>query len=253
MSVATSLYIATPMYGGLCTIPYAESILGAVKELKKRGVETRLDFVANESLIQRARNLMAHKFFRSQCTHLLFIDADIGFSFDQLWALLRQSVDVQMDQAVVTGVYCKKYLNWEKIQAKLTGQTRTVEGVTTVGLDYNINVDLRNLGTIQNGFAKVIDAATGFMLIPRKVLTLMYDAYAKELTCRNDLLDQNHDYVAIFDCMICPESRRYLSEDFSFIRRCQAQGVTVLSDLCSKLSHTGCLVLRNDIEYVKDF
>lgn len=240
------LYIATPMYGGQCTVPYATSLLASIKELKRAGVEARLDFVANESLIQRARNLMAHKFLKSDSTHLMFIDADIGFGFDQLWRVVEQSRVVENDTAVVTGVYCKKFLNWKKIRDKQDGALNTVEGLPTVGLDYNLNVDLSVMGTIKNGFATVLDAATGFMLIPRSVLEKVCTAYADTLTCRNDLLDQHHEYVAVFDCMICPLSGRYLSEDFSFIRRCQQQNIQVSADLCSKLSHTGCLTLGND-------
>lgn len=239
------LYLATPMYAGQCTVPYAASIVEATKKLKEKGVETRLDFLGNESLIQRARNLMAHKFYKSDCSHLLFVDADIGFDFDQIWRLLTQSMEVESQQSVLTGVYCKKYLNWDRIREKREGKLNTIECLETVGLDYNVNVELGKLGLIQNGFVNVLDAATGFMLIPRSVLEKLYAAYEGTLTCRNDLMDQNHTYIAVFDCMICPQSSRYLSEDFSFIRRCQAQGITVKSDMTSKLSHTGTMVIGN--------
>ena len=245
------LYIATAMYGGQCLVPYAKSLIESVRQLKAINIETRLDFVSNESLIQRARNLMAHKFYHSGCTHMLFVDADIGFDFQQILRLITHAA--QCDDAILTGVYSKKFLNWDKIRRKLDGRLVTTEGVQTVGLDYNINVDLSHMGSINNGFASVVDAATGFMLIPRKVLEKAYAHYADTLTCKNDLLDQNHDYIAIFDCMICPISNRYLSEDFSFIRRCQTIGIPVYSDLCSKLSHTGCLTLRNDVNNIEDF
>ena len=85
------LYIATPMYGGQCLVPYAKSLIESVRQLKAIDIETRLDFVSNESLIQRARNLMAHKFYHSGCTHMLFVDADIGFDFQQILRLITHA------------------------------------------------------------------------------------------------------------------------------------------------------------------
>lgn len=240
------VYIATPMYGGWCALPYAQSLLDAVRGLKRDGIEARVDFVANESLIQRARNLMAHHFFHdaSDCTHLLFVDADIGFDYAELRRLLDQSARWENDAAVLTGVYAKKCVNWDRVR---TPPVPSHEGPDTLGLDYNVNFRLDALGTIRNGFATALDSATGFMLIPRTVLDRVYRAFAPTLTCRNDLLAQHHDYVAVFDCMICPDSRRYLSEDFSFIRRCQSVGIPVRVDLRSRLTHTGHLLLRNDL------
>lgn len=39
------LYIATPMYGGQCLVPYAKSLIESVRQLKAINIETRLDFV----------------------------------------------------------------------------------------------------------------------------------------------------------------------------------------------------------------
>lgn len=250
------LYVATPMYGGQCTVKYAKSLIEASRLLARDGVSARFDFVANESLVQRARNLMAHSFFYNapECTHLLFVDADIGFDYSEVRRLLQHSVEREGDKAVLTGVYSKKHVNWDKVMGKLTGAFSTVETPKTVGLDYNINVDAGTIASVRDGFATVVDAATGFMLIPRGVLATLYEAYASSLTCRNDLIGHGHprtqEYVAVFDCMICPNSRRYLSEDFSFTRRCQEHDIPVRSDLRSRLSHTGSLTVRNDFKNI---
>ena len=46
-------------------------------------------------------------------------------------------------------------------------------------------------------------------------------------------------YVAIFDCMIDPKSRRYLSEDYALCRRLQQVGEKVWLDARTTLSHEG--------------
>ena len=92
---------------------------------------------------------------------------------------------------------------------------------------------------IVNGFAEVLDGPTGFMLIKRDVFTKMHEKYP-ELECVND--HQNRDlekYVAVFDCMIDPESRRYLSEDYAFCRRWQQMGGKIYADVMTVLGHVG--------------
>ena len=55
------------------------------------------------------------------------------------------------------------------------------------------------------------------------------------------------EYTALFDCMIDPKTRRSLSEDYAFVRRAQAMGFELWSDLASPLSHTGNYTFEGDI------
>ena len=68
------LHIATPMYGGNCTAGYASSMLNL-----SRVMPYEHNFVTNESLVTRARNMLTHNFLSTDCTHMLFIDADVAF------------------------------------------------------------------------------------------------------------------------------------------------------------------------------
>ena len=235
------LYIATPMYGGRAHARYCRSLLSLTDRLANEGIDTTLDVVGNESLIQRARNLMADRFLRSQATHLLFIDSDLAFEPEAVLRLLRSGL------ALVGGAYPKKFYNWSKIGACLDG--RAGEDVRTAGLDYNVNLDPSVMG-VQNGFAPVLDTATGFLMISREVLEAVHRAHP-ELECVNDITDQTgrvqrQTYRAVFECMIDPSTRRYLSEDFSFLRRAQALGFTAHCDLLSRLTHIGTLELAVD-------
>jgi hypothetical protein len=99
-----------------------------------------------------------------------------------------------------------------------------------------------------NGFAEVLDGPTGFMLIKRDVFTKMHERYP-ELECVND--HQNRDlekYVAVFDCMIDPESRRYLSEDYAFCRRWQQMGGKIYADVMTVLGHVGNIRFIGNLE-----
>lgn len=233
------LYVATPCFGCQMSVAYMVSILNLQAACVQRGVECFIDFIGNESLVERARNILAARFLESDATHLLFIDADIGFSPNAVFRLLDSGKDV------VTAVYPKKALNWDQIKAKLdAGET---EPVYQMGLDFNINIATQS-SEVTDGLVPVLDSATGFMLIARKVLTHMYDHYRTELFCVNDILGQStKDYVALFACMIDQSTRRFLSEDYSFCRRWQSLGGEIWADIASPLAHIGTGIFTGDI------
>ena len=75
-----SIFVATPMYGGMNHGLYAKSCLDLQALCIQYGVNIKFSFLFNESLITRARNYLVDEYLnRSDCTHLLFIDSDISF------------------------------------------------------------------------------------------------------------------------------------------------------------------------------
>ena len=82
------LFVATPMYGGQCAGMYTRSIADLTAICARYQVQVQLYFLFNESLITRARNYCADEFMRSNATHMMFIDSDIGFDPNDVIALL---------------------------------------------------------------------------------------------------------------------------------------------------------------------
>lgn len=236
---ARKIYLATPCFGCQMTVAYLSSVLGLQAACAQRGIELMVDFIGNESLVERARNILAARFLVTDATHLLFIDADIGFRPDAVLRLLDADKDVS------TAVYPKKSFDWGKIAQKLREGDK--EPVYQMGLDFNINIASAR-ESVQDGFVRVLDSATGFMLIKRGVLERMTAHYKEELHCVNDIMGQTiKEYVALFACMIDPQSRRFLSEDYSFCRRYQALGGEIWADLASPLAHIGTNVFSGDL------
>ena len=236
------LFLATPCYGCMLTVQYLQCILQTQLALAQQGIGMIFQTVGNESLITRARNLLTKQFMDTGATHLLFIDADI--SWDPV-AILRL---LQKNEGVVTTSYPKKFFDWKRIENRLSSDTDT-EPLEQAGLDFNLNVIEKEV-RVEDGFAKVLDAATGFMLVQRQAIERMYRHYEKELLVVNDLVGARQtikDYVAIFDCMIDPDTRRSLSEDFAFSRRWQGMGEEVYMDLAMPLGHTGSFHFEGDI------
>ena len=73
------LFIATPMYGGMCAGAYVQGLLFTIRKMQEVGVEVRWCQMSNESLITRARNELVRLFLETDCDYLMFIDADISF------------------------------------------------------------------------------------------------------------------------------------------------------------------------------
>lgn len=238
------LYVATPCYGCLLSNLFLISLLQLQTECAKRGIECFVDFIGNESLVQRARNVLTGRFLKSEATHLLFIDADIGFQPETVFRLL------DFNKGISTAVYPKKAYDWAMIQSKLKSDSK--EPLHMMGLDFNINI-VGGSAPVQQGFVKVLDSATGFMLIHRDTLQHMWDSYKETLSCVNDLPGNRDDpgyvteYVALFDCMIDKDSKRYLSEDYAFVRRAQQLGHEIWADIASPLCHVGNYAFEGDL------
>jgi len=247
------IFIATPCYGGQLGEPYFRSMLRLVILLNKYGIQYTVSTLANESLITRGRNTLTSFFMESKdATHLFFIDADIEFNPEDL---LRM---VAYDKPVIVGAYPKKAINWASIIKAIRNNpdesAETIEGHSSnyvVNFDFLIGEDGKKKPEVQivNNLVKLKDAGTGFMCIQRETIKKMMEAHP-ELKYKNDInVDNKFEpfMYALFDTMIDPESRRYLSEDYTFCRRWQNLGGDVWLDPRTALNHIGHYTFRGNI------
>jgi hypothetical protein len=95
-----------------------------------------------------------------------------------------------------------------------------------------------------DGFVRVSKAATGMMLIERSVFDRMRDKFP-QLRYRNDIPGYRNErtqgnFWSFFDTLVHPESKRYMSEDYTFCHRwVKGCGGEVWLDVQSTLSHAG--------------
>ena len=226
-----SLFLSTPCYGGVCLQAYAESVLKLQRMCAQRGVQLMLDTTENESLVHRARNIsVARYMIRTQADYFMFIDADVKFEAESVMRLLRSGHDISC------AVYPKKVVMWEQAEkAVLSNDTRDLNKLAA-----SLVMNFKSNNTpVKDGFVEVLDGPTGFLMIKRDVFTRMFEKYP-ELNCKNDHQNRDfEDYCAVFDCMIDPENRRYLSEDYAFCRRWQQMGGQIFADVTTTLGHVG--------------
>jgi hypothetical protein len=245
MTEPIHLVVATPCFGGQVSTPYVRSIFGlqnAVRSLSN--LRLKVELRDGDALITRARaNLMTSFLDDPTATHLLFIDADIGFTPDQVFRLIESGADV------VAGVYPIKRVNWEKAQRAIEGGA---PNVPAAALDYVLEIDDPDRVTVVNGFTRVRYAGTGFLMIRRQVFEKMcaHPAYAS-LQFRREHSHDAHtgspNRFALFECMIDPATGTYLSEDFAFCKRWTDIGGEIWADLQSRLDHVGPSVFHGEV------
>jgi hypothetical protein len=227
------LFLATPCYGGLCLEKFMTSVIKLQIELIKEGIQLMIDTTENESLVHRARNVAVGRFMQKTDADLfMFIDADVDFNADSVVRLVRSGHDVSV------AIYPKKVVMWDQAKTAIEqGDDRNMAMLSS-SLVANIGAHKRS---VENGFVEVLDGPTGFMVITRKAFEKMHEHFT-DLNCKNDHQNRDFDeYCAVFDCMIDPESRRYLSEDYAFCRRWQQVGGKIYADVHTTLGHVGNL------------
>lgn len=239
-------FIATPCYGGMLQEPYFRSTIKLLTFFNQHQIPIAFGTIANESLVTRARNVLLAYFLASDYTHLMFIDADIEFAVEDVLKLYAHNRDV------VVGAYPKKGVAWNRIKENMqdpanAGKTFQDREIAAFGSDYAINFKFVNKEeksvAVDNGLVKLHDAGTGFMMIKRQAITKLIAAYP-ELKYNNDVQMSNADslnekFYALFDTMIDPVDKRYLSEDYTFCRRWQEIGGDIWLDPSISLNHYG--------------
>lgn len=248
-----SLFVGVPMYGGQCAGLFCKSATDLATMCAQYGIELKFYYLFNESLVQRARNYVVDEFLRSGCTHLMFIDSDIGFKAKDVISLLGIQISNPETYQIVTGPYAKKTIAWEKVkQAVKMGKADENPFV----LDFYAGDYVFNPVKGQGSFrldepVEVAEAGTGFMLIPRSALEKYEEAYPqlkyKPDHARTENFDGSRKIMAFFDCGIDPDTERYLSEDYFFCWNARKAGISVHMCPWMELNHVGSHIFKGSM------
>ena len=246
------LFLATPMYGGNCVGMYTRAVADLAAICAKYGIPLQLYFLFNESLITRARNYCADEFLRSDATHMLFIDSDIGFNPQDVLALLAMQDD-DSDYDVIGAPYPKKCISWEKIKMAVDKGVADEDPNKLekfVG-DYVFNPRNGQREIPIGEPVEVMEMGTGFMMIRRKTFDKYKEVFPhlhyKPDHIRTEAFDGTREIMAYFDCIIDPVSKRYLSEDYMFCYNVQKAGMKVWFCPWMQTQHVGTYVFGGSV------
>ena len=210
----TRVHICMPCYGGMLTESTFMSYIKWSNAARQLGLDWTMETMTNESLISRARNTLTAKFLHNKdSTHLMFIDADIGWEPWHLLVMLNRDVDV------IGGLYPMKSL---PVKWCVNGFEGAEEG--------------------PDGLQEVSKTGTGFMLIKRHVFEKLNDHPATK-PFMNDIglpPELNPFMKTYFDTAV--RENRYYSEDWTFCENWRDIGGKVWVDKRVLLRHTGTYV-----------
>ena len=195
------------------------------------------------SLVTKARNLIVDKFLASDCTHLLFCDADQDFEPQDPVRMMSYNLPV------VGGIIPIKDLQWDRVlkfvraksfselsddealhRLRTSGLRPAVEWMEDKAPDLNTAdyVEVRRIGT-------------GFMLIQRGVFEKIIETRQDLKIYTGDRSEPNpetHLYT-FFNTSIEPETRKLLGEDWSFCDLVRSVGFKVYADTRARIGHIG--------------
>ena len=210
----TRVHICMPCYGGMLTESCFMSYIKWANTARQLGIDWTMETMTNESLISRARNTLTAKFLSNpDSTHLMFIDADIGWEPWHLLVMLNRDVDV------IGGLYPMKSL---PVKWCVNGFDGAEEG--------------------PDGLQEVTKTGTGFLLMKRHVFEKL-NAHPAVKPFNSDIglpPELNVYMKTYFDTAV--RENRYYSEDWTFCENWRDLGGKIWVDKRVLLKHTGTYV-----------
>jgi hypothetical protein len=206
--------IAIPSYTGALSHATLNALLAASTAAHQQGWTTDLVTREADSCIQRARCfLLTHFLERTDCTDLLFLDADIGFTAEGFVRLMSFPVDV------VAGAYRARGPQEHYILRPLENELQRKP---------------------PHGLMEVEGVGAGFLRITRAALIRMVAAYPDDWytdpTCANMVVRDLFSFTV--------EDHHLFSEDYNFCRKWRAIGGQVWVDPEQALDHVGFSTFR---------
>ena len=209
----TKLMIGTPAHKGNLSIGYALSFCKTVQLLAVNGIVVVPRIAPSGSLLVEERNRIIEDFWNSDCTHLLCIDADLGWAPPAVQAML----DVKKD--FVAGVY----------------PARNVMEETFIFRPI-LNDDMSFIS--ENHLLKMEYVPAGFLLLSRECIKKMREALPHLHYAPKQDFNSNPPEAFLFFNTEVYEGE-FWGEDFTFCRNAKKAGIDIWVDPLIQFEHDG--------------
>lgn len=221
--------VATPAYGAQVTLDYHNSMMRLQQECLNKEIPLSVLNEGGDSFIARCRNRLVTRFLEDErFSHLIWIDADLGFEPEAVMRL------VMSGRHVVGAAYPYKRLFWET-------------GATTLPKLLRYPIVMKDGAAVDDcGFLEVELMAGGFQCIRREALEDMADHYP-ELKYFSDMPDAPEGELEYGFYDTFREGSHALTEDYAFQRRWQTIGGKVFLDVHAKVRHVGTMTYPGDM------
>ena len=231
----TKITIATPAFGEVFYTPYVQSLFRLMKAFQRRKWDSTFSSIAYADIAESRNFLLTRWFDKTDATHLLFIDADMGFPAE----LVLDMVD--FGRPVVGVIYPKRQINLERV-AELSAAGEPAKRAIARGHDYIVRKKRgMSITSPHAGFMQVDGCGAGVLLIARTAIATMLE---KMPTLSDPAAKINSPLAANLDRLIrafepVRVNGALLSEDFSFCHRWNACGGEVWVNTAHEIEHIG--------------
>jgi hypothetical protein len=218
-AAVSAVMFGVPCYGGALSTATLHGLLSTQRALLARRIRFECATTANESLVTRARNSIVAHFLVSSCSHLFFVDADIGFGAEAVLRILAH------DRPVMGGLYLLKRpetvawaAEWER------------------GPDGTVPRDS------ETGAVRVQAIGTGFLCLRRDALEQLVAAFPETRYFPQGAPPRapwEAQCYALFETGVDPASGTYVGEDYRFCARWRSIGGEIWCDPAILLDHHG--------------
>ncbi len=211
----TKLLIATPAYGQIFYSPYVESVIKLTQLIHRNHWGFAFRSISYAEISESRNYLLTHWIDKTDASHVLFIDADMGFE-PQLIAEM-----IAFDKPVVGVAYPKRKIDLHRVTA-LAAAGEPSDRAITKAYEFVLRPLRRGPNPkVVNGFMEVEGCGAGILLIQRSCVETMLrripglsDEKAKKTSPITKDLDR---LIRAFDILNVGGHR--LSEDYSFCHR----------------------------------
>ncbi len=223
--------ISTPCYGSTYSAAYLMSIIALLTTWKES--QTGFTFTqADTADIELSRNILISNFYFNEkdCTHILFIDSDMGFDSSLVHRMIQQNKDV------VGVISPKRQLDLRRLHAE---SSVPFETALAKSADFIGDILPQHANT---GFVEVSTCGGGILLVSRQCIEKMIkgcpDIVETKRHRNNPITREFKEFLTPFN-KISTETHR-LSEDISFCYRwtekCQGK---IFANIDSYIRHVG--------------
>jgi len=231
----TKLFIATPAYGEVFYSSYVQSLMRLLPELARRRWDS-LYVTTSFSDIAESRNALLTRWFdETDASHLLFIDADMGFEPSLVMDML------ELNEPLVGVVAPKRKVDLDRLAQSAPESGNAASVRQSIAQAHEFVIKGAGRGS-RNGFIRVEGCGAGILLIRRdcieKMLQQMPEISDDTAGYTSPLGQGMHRMIRAFEPLRLEQAR--LSEDFAFCyrwrRRC---GGEVWASVDHEITHIG--------------
>lgn len=229
------IHIAVPAYQSLYHGATVRSLLSATAALQRQGIATSFSDIDYSDIVV-SRNYLISNFYlnKDDCSHILFLDNDMGFEVALILDML------QLGKDVVGAIYPRREIDLAKLHA---GGGENFAKAKAAAL--NFIVTKSDTPETLGKFMKVAQCGTGIFLVSRAAIRTMIEKCPEIV---DDRLFKGMPFASRFSRFLTPFDKirtgdRELSEDFSFCHRwTQACGGEIWASFDHPIRHVGSFV-----------